>query len=136
MHDSNTGASAEAARLLTSARALQALAATADATTAHAVLQDVERMLRATAAVCEGIAAAVVPPGGAICDRYRCAAEQWPTSVVPSNEQFTRFLSTLHDTADELRLAATRCRRAADATRPLTTAPQLSQRALTRTAAA
>ena len=136
MHDSNTGASAEAARLLKSARALQTLAGTADAVTAHAVLQDVEMMLRATAAACEGMAAAVVPAGGAICDRYRCAAEQWPTSVAPSNEQFTRFLSTLHDTADEFRLAATRCRRAAEATLSLTTAPQQSPRALTHTAAA
>jgi hypothetical protein len=129
MHDLNIDASAEAARLLKSARALQTLADTADAATVHAVLRDVETMLRATAAACEGMAAAVVPAGGAICDRYRGAAAQWPTAVPPSYEQFARFLSTVHATADDLRVAAAHCRHAREATRSLTTAPQRSPRA-------
>jgi hypothetical protein len=126
MRDLNSDASAEASRLLESARALQTLADTADAATVHAVLRDVETMLRATAASCEGMAAAVIPAGGAICDRYRRAAAQWPTAAAPSYEQFAAFLSTLHDTADELRVAAAHCRRANDATRSLTTARQRS----------
>jgi hypothetical protein len=76
-------------------------------------------MLRATAVACEAMAAAVVPPGGPITDRYRCAAAGWPTAVAPSHERLAAVLSALHDTAAGLRVAAARCRRAHDAARSL-----------------
>jgi hypothetical protein len=44
-------------------------------------------MLRATAIACESMAAAIVPPNGAISDRYRRAAARWPTAPAPSYEQ-------------------------------------------------
>jgi hypothetical protein len=120
MQDPSPEASAESARLLESARALRAVAGGADPAAARVVLEDVEAMLRATAVACEAMAAAVVPPGGPITDRYRRAAAGRPTAVAPSYERLAALLSALHDTAAGLPVAAARCRRAHDATRSLT----------------
>jgi hypothetical protein len=81
MQDPNPEASTESARLLESARALQAVAGGADPAAVRVVLEDVEAVLRATAVTCEAMAAAVVPPGGPITDRYRRAAAGWPAAV-------------------------------------------------------
>jgi hypothetical protein len=128
MQDSNPEVRAKSARVLKSAQALEALADAADAATVHSVLEDVEALLRATASVCEGMAAAIVPGNAAINHRYRRAAARWPMVPAPSYEQFGRLLGALHDTAGELRLAAGRCGRARDATRSLTRAPEPSPR--------
>jgi hypothetical protein len=124
----NTEASAESERLLRAARALEAVADSANVATVPDVLEDLEAALRAAGSALEGIAAAVVPPDGAISDRYRRAAARWPTAPAPSYEQFARLLGALHDTASELRVAAGRCRRARAAARPLTKARGLPSR--------
>jgi hypothetical protein len=69
-------------------------------------------MLQAGATSCHHMADAIVPPGGAMSSRYRRAATSWPAAPAPSYERFASALSALHETAQELRLAAMRCRTA------------------------
>jgi hypothetical protein len=82
-----------------------------DVTRMAGSLTDLGEALRAAARACDQLAARVVPgdPSGPLCDRYRTAAEAWPSPAPPSHERLAAILASLHDTAAGARLAARRC---------------------------
>ena len=108
--------------LLESARALEAVARDVPPAAVPGVLANLEAALDSLATSAEAMAGAVVPPGGAICDRYRAAAAAFPEGARPPNERLALLLAALHDAAASLRTAADQCGVALDATRPLAAA--------------
>ncbi|HEX2087025.1 MAG TPA: hypothetical protein VHF89_15190 [Solirubrobacteraceae bacterium] len=123
MHPPSADLPAESAQLLAAALAVEAMAGSADASTAPGVLHDLQAVVTALAGACDEIATGLVPPGGTICERYARAAAAWSSSgETPSHERFAFLLAALHDAAGGLRAASERCRVAAAATRPIVAA--------------
>jgi hypothetical protein len=119
MNDQSIALRAESAQLLASALAVEAMADTADPSTAPDILQDLEATVAAAAGACEAMAAALIPPAETICERYDRAAASWSSSGPrPPHERLALLLAALHDAASSLRTASEQCRVAAEATRP------------------
>jgi hypothetical protein len=109
----------EAQVLLSAAQQFERDASDRASTTAVApALGFVEQALQALSRACEASARAVIPPSAvheSSSARFARAAAAWPSELggaAPSYEEQVRLLSSLHDAAAALRVAATHTARA------------------------
>jgi hypothetical protein len=90
----------------------------ASATAVAPALASVEQALQALSRACEASALSIVPPSAvheSSSARFARAAVAWPLELggaAPSYEEQARLLSSLHDAAAALRVAATSTARA------------------------
>jgi hypothetical protein len=111
----------EAQVLLSAAQQFERDAGDRSSATAVApALACVEQALQALSRACEGSARAIIPASAlheSSSTRFARAAAAWPSELggaAPSYEQQVRLLSSLHDAAAALRVAATSTARARD----------------------
>jgi hypothetical protein len=119
MDDSGNRLLREAQLLLSAAQQFERHAGDrASATAVAPALASVERALQALSRACEGSARSIIPPSAvheSSSARFARAAAAWPSELggaAPSHEEQTRLLSSLHDAAAALRVAATSTARA------------------------
>jgi hypothetical protein len=119
MDDSGNRLLREAQVLLSAAQQFERHAGDrASATTVAPALALVEQALQALSRACEGAARSIIPPSAtheSSSARFARAAAAWPLELggaAPSYEEQARLLSSLHDAATALRVAATSSARA------------------------
>ena len=103
----------EARSLLTAAERLERDAGSrGSVTVVSAVLACVEQTLNALSHTCDNAVHSIVPPCSAhetTSARFARAADDWPLTnpvAAPSYEELARLMSSLHQAADALRIAA------------------------------
>jgi hypothetical protein len=119
MDDSGNRLLREAQVLLSAAQQFERDAGDrASATAVAPALASVEQALQALGRACEGSARSIIPPSAvheSSSARFARAAVAWPSELggaAPSYEEQARLLSSLHDAAAALRVAATTIARA------------------------